>query len=206
MIVQSTRAIALTCPACQVVQKHAFSLFTISQQPLQLLCSCGFSQGHLRQLSKHYELDVLGVDGNRIRLLVPRNELLHASLLNISHKDGHDLGFIGKPQEVQEAVMTNSESVLTDFGNFLDPQIMRGTLKMLQDLAAEHKIRCECKHPSIGIDLYADKVELVCGFCGSLVIIGASKQYDLNKLASVSEIVMEPYTVHHLGKWLKPLN
>lgn len=206
MIVQSDRSIALTCPACRIVQEHPFSLFTISRQPLQLLCHCGFSQGHLRQLKKNYELDVLGLDGDRIRLLFSRNDLLHIPLLNIAHEAGYELGFVGNPQAVQEAILESSQSSISELGSLANPQIMREILEMLQDLAERHKIKCECEYPSVGIDIYVDKVELVCAFCGSMVIIGASTHSDQERLSRVSEIIMEPCTAQHLEKWLKPLN
>lgn len=206
MIVNSERAIALTCPACQVLQEHSFSLFTISRQPLQLLCRCGFSQGHLRQLKRNYELDVLGVDGDRVRMLLPRNDLIHTPLLNILHKNGQELGYIGSLEAVQEAVLTGSREFFAELGDFANPQIMREILEMLQDLAEQHKIRCECEHPTVGIDIYADKVELVCAFCGSMVVIGASTHKHQERLSRVSEIVMEPCTAQHLEEWLKPLN
>ncbi len=206
MIVNSERAIALTCPACQVIQEHPFSLFTISRQPLQLLCRCGFSQGHLRKLKRNYELDVLGVDGDRVRLLLSRNELIRTPLRNIfSTKNGQELGYIGSPEAVQEAIVTGSRDFVAESGDFANPQIMREILAMLQDLAEQHKIRCECEHPSVGIDIYADKVELVCAFCGSMVVIGASTHKHQERLSRVSEIIMEPCTAQYLEEWLKPL-
>ena len=206
MIVNSERAIALTCPACQVIQEHSFSLFTISRQPLQLLCRCGFSQGHLRKLKRNYELDVLGVDGDRVRLLLPGNELIHTRLLNIfSAKSGQELGYIGSPEAVQEAILKGSREFLAELGDFSNPKVMREILEILQDLAEEHKIRCECEHPSIGIDIYADKVELVCAFCGSMVVIGASTRKHQERLSRVSEIIMEPCTAQFLEEWLIPL-
>lgn len=206
MIVQSDRAIALTCPACQIVQEHSFSLFTISHQPLQLLCHCGFSQGHFRQLKGNYELDVLGADGERVRLVLSKSDLLHTPLLNIAHKEGYELGFVGNPQAVEKAVLTSSRSIIADLDKVVNPQIMLNILETLQDLAKQHKIKCACEHPSVGIDIYVDKAELVCAFCGSTVIIGASTHNDQERLSRIQEIVMEPSIAQHLEKWLKPLN
>lgn len=206
MIVKSERAIALTCPACQVVQEHKFSLFKLSE-PLQLTCSCGFSQGHFRKRRKNYELDVLSVDGDRIKMLFSRRELFHTLLVDVlSPKNGQKLGYLGNPQEVKEIVRTDSQRFSPEPGDFCNPQIMRQILDMLQELAEKRKIRCVCERPSVGLDVYTDRVELVCSFCGSTVLIGASTREHLDRLSRVGEITMEPSFARYLEEWLKPLN
>lgn len=206
MIVHSERAIALTCPACQVVQEHEFSLFRLSR-PLQLTCSCGFSQGHFRKLGKHFELNVLSVDGDRIRMLFSKRELFHTHLVNVlSPKNGKKLGYLGNPRAVKKTVRMDAHRFSPQPGDFFNPEIMRQILDRLQDLAEERKIRCECDRPSVGLDVYADRVELVCSFCGSTVLIGASIREDLDGLSRVEEIVMEPCSARYLKEWLKSLN
>ncbi len=206
MIVNSERTIALTCPACQGIQKHTFSLFFISQNPLQLLCDCGFSQGHLRRLNKHFELDVLSIEGDRARILLPRGQFFKLPLINlVSPTSGLSLGYLGDPAHVQDMVLDGLSGFSLESDDFSNPEIMRGILELLEDLAGRTKIRCECEHSSIGIDVYSDQVELVCSFCGSVVQIDANTQKHYERLARVSEIVMEPCTSHYLGEWLKPL-
>ena len=204
MILNSERTIALTCPACQGVQKHTFSLFSISQKPLQLVCSCGFSQGHLRRLNKHFEVDVLSMEGDRARVLVPRGQFFSTPLVNLlSPVSGRSLGYLGDPATVQD--MVRPSALFLESDDFSNPEVMREILQLLEDLAEQDKIRCECEHSSIGIDVYPDQVELVCSYCGSMVQIGASTRQHQERLARVAEIVMEPCTSHFLGEWLKPL-
>lgn len=206
MIVNSERTIALTCPACQVIQEHAFSLFTVSRQPLQLLCGCGFSQGHLRRLKGNFELDVLGADGDRVHLLFSSKEVIHDSLINIfSPKNEQKLGYLGNSQEVKDVVLADHQGFFPDSGNFSNPEIMGRVLEKLRDLAEQHKISCQCEHPSIGIDVYSDKVELVCSYCGSMMLISASNRKHQERMSRVTEIIMEPCTSQFLEEWLKPL-
>lgn len=206
MILHSERTIALTCPACQMIQEHTFSLFAISEQPLHLLCRCGFSQGHLRRQKKHFELDVLGIEGDRVRIPFSKNEFLARRLVNIkTGASERKLGYLGNPQAVQAAVLDETTSFSLDFGDFSDPIIMEEVLKLLQDLAEQDKIRCECEHSSIGIDVYSDRVELVCSYCGSMVQIDASTKRHQERLSRITEIVMEPCTSQSLGEWLRPL-
>lgn len=205
MVVHSERAIALTCPACQLVQGHEFSLFRLFE-PLQLICSCGFSQGHFRKRRKGYELDVLDVNGNRVRMLFSKRELFHTDLINVrSPSSGQKLGYLGNPQVVRETIETDAHSfpeVPTDFSN---PPVMRQILDILQDLAIESKIRCVCDRPMVALDVYADRVELVCSHCASTVRISATTSEHVHSLARVGEIVMEPSYARHLEA-LKPLN
>ncbi len=206
MIVNSERTIALTCPACQGIQKHTFSLFSISRKPLQLMCRCGFSQGHLRRLNKHFELDVLSIEGERARILLPRGQFFGTPLINLaSPMSGQSLGYLGDPAMVQEVMIEEPSEFCLESDDFTNPDIMRYVLESLEQLAGQDKIRCECEHSCIGIDVYPDQVELVCSYCGSVVKIGARTQQHQERLARVTEIVMEPCTSQFLGEWLKPL-
>lgn len=206
MIVNSERTIALTCPACQGIQKHTFSLFSISKQPLQLMCDCGFSQGHLRRLNKHFELDVLSIEGERARILLPRGQFFGVPLINLlAPGSGQRLGYLGDPASVQEVMLDGPAGFFLEADHFANPEVMRRVLEILESLAGKDKIRCDCEHASIGIDVYPDQVELICSFCGSVVKIGASARHHQERLARVTEIVMEPCTSRFLGEWLKPL-
>ncbi len=206
MIVNSERTIALTCPACQGIQKHTFSLFSVSQKPVQLMCGCGFSQGHLRRLNKHFELDVLSIEGERARILLPRSQFFGMSLIHLlSPMSGCSLGYLGEPAQVDEAVSSEPSGLFLEPEAFVNPEVMKRVLENLEALAGQDKIRCECEHASIGIDVYSDLVELVCSYCGSVVKIGASTRQHQEKLERVAEIVMEPCTSRYLGEWLKPL-
>ncbi|NLL47713.1 MAG: hypothetical protein GX249_03940 [Firmicutes bacterium] len=206
MIVNSERTIALTCPACQGIQQHTFSLFSISQKPLQLMCDCGFSQGHLRRLNKHFELDVLSIEGDRARILLPRHQFFGMPLIHLlSPVSGLSLGYLGDPPSVAGVVLAGPADSFLEADDFANPEVMRDVLKALEDLATHDKIRCDCDHSSIGIDVYFDQVELVCAYCGSVVRIGASTRQHQERIARVDEIVMEPCTSLFLGEWLKPL-
>lgn len=205
MIVNSERALAIICPACQSFEKHKFSLFAISQEPFQLSCSCGFSQGHVSRTNKGFELDVLTISGEWARIRLTRKEFFYTPLLNLfSSQTGQHVGYLGNPEQVHQQVV-HSPQLLPGPSEFINPEVMAEILELLQELAQREKIRCECEHSSIGIDIYADRVELVCAYCGGVVQIGAVCGKHRERLARVTEIVMEPSTSKMLGEWLKPL-
>ena len=120
------------------------------------------------------------------------------------------MGYLGCPQEVDEAVFLLGDEweysdVQIDLEEFVNPQVMHGVLEKLQELAENNKIKCGCEHSSVGIDIYGDKVELVCSFCGSAVLIGATTRKDQERMARITEIVMEPSSHAFLEERLKPL-
>lgn len=206
MIVKTERMIAITCPACQEIQEHEFSLFALSNHPFQLLCHCGFSQGHLFKRNKFYELDMLGLEGNRVRKSFATNDFVSKPLINIlAGFNTRSLGYLGTSEAVQEAVLAESFGVPVESGNYFNPEIMRQILDLLQGLAQQDKICCECENSSIGIDVYSERVELVCSFCGSMVQIGASTKEHYERLEQVREIRMKACTSQFLEGWLKPL-
>ena len=205
MVFNRERALALVCPACQNIEEHKFSLFAISQKPLQLVCSCGFSQGHLRRCTKDFELNVLSISGDRARIRLPTTVFFFTPLHNLySAHSGQHLGYLGDPQKVHSVVLENP-SYLSELSGSVNPEVMAEIIEMLQELAEQQKIRCECEFSSIGIDVYVDRVELVCAYCGSVVQVNASCGKHRDRLAKVTEIIMEPSTSRMLGEWLKPL-
>ncbi|NLM25069.1 MAG: hypothetical protein GX208_02995 [Firmicutes bacterium] len=196
---------ALYCPACERLQYHEFSFFDISSSPRPFHCSCGFTQGHIVKKKKRYEVRLLSPAGVQVRLLYSFREFWAAPLLTFYTADEDEaLGYLGNPQDVDEAVAAwNNDFV--EPGDFDEPEIMSAILGYLQKLASSNKIACECNHPSVGIDVYPDKVELVCSSCSSGIVIGATSAKDVQKLAQLTEIVMQPASYTWLGE-AKTLN
>ena len=205
MLVSSERTVALYCPACEQLQYHKFSLFEVSGSPRPFQCACGFIQGHVLKQRQRYEVRLLDPSGNRVRLLYPFKEFWTAPLLTFySPDEGDVLGFFGNSSNVDEAVAAFDSDLLQP-EDFSEPEIMSAILGYLQKLAVANKISCKCKHPAVGIDVYPDKIELVCSNCGSAMLMGATSEEDLLKLYCLSEIEMQPASYTYLGEWLKPL-
>lgn len=205
MIFEGERTLALQCPACQGTQFHDFYVFEISHRPHPLQCECGFTHGQIRRTGKKYTVDSFSLTGERVRLTYSAKEFLRAALIALVEPSyGDTIGFLGKRAEVSEAAEALGGEIgeLEDFEN---PDVMHAILARLQQLALDGNITCQCDHPSVGIDIYSDKVELVCSYCGSAVVIGASTQAERERVLSLSQIVMEPSSYASLSERLKPL-
>lgn len=211
MILETHKTLALQCPACQGTQFHEFSIFQISREPYPLQCRCGFIQGQVRRTGGRYTIDAFSLIGERVRLVYPAKEFLRARLMSLIQPTfGDIIGFLGRGSEVAEAVAHSD--ILSQFGgdvneleDFENPDVMYAVLARLHQLAGENKITCQCDHPSVGLDIYSDRVELVCSYCGSAVVIEASAPYHQERVARLSAIAMEPSSYACLGECLKPL-
>ncbi len=205
MVLSSERTMALYCPACERLQYHTFSLFEFGISPRPFQCKCGFTQGQVVKKRRRYEVRLLCPSGVRVRLLYTLREFWVAPLLTFySLEDQEVLGFLGDSGEVDSAVTSwNSDGLEED--EFLEPEIMKGILGHLQKLAAGEHISCQCDYPSVGIDVYPDKVELVCSHCGSAILMGATTQRDSDRVSELAEVIMEPSSYTFLDECLKPL-
>ncbi len=205
MVVSSERTMALYCPACEKLQYHVFSLFEFASSLRPFQCKCGFTQGHIAKKRKRYEIRLLCPSGDRVRLLYTLREFWVAPLLTFySMDDDEVLGFLGNPDDVESAVANwNSEGL--DEEEFLEPEIIKEILSYLQKLAGSERIGCQCDMPSVGIDVYPDKVELVCSHCGSAMLMGATSAKDVKKVKGLEEIIMEPSSYTFLDECFKPV-
>ncbi len=195
---------AIYCAACEQLHFHQFSLFALSSSPHAFHCACGFTQAHITKHKRRYEVSLLTPAGDRVRLLFSFRDIWSAPLLTFySPEDGDILGFFGDDEYVEEAIL--------DFEDFLEPEdfyapeIMSEILAYLQKLAEDHKISCTCSNPTVGIDVYPDKVELVCSHCGSAMLMSAVSSEDLSRLYSLNEIKMQSESYTYIGEWLKPI-
>mgnify|MGYP000860399246 CR=1 FL=1 len=205
MLLSGERTMAIYCPACEQVQFHQFSLFELSSSPQAFYCACGFTQAHITKHNRRYEISLITAAGDRVRLLFPFREIWSASLLTLySPDEGEILGFFGDAEHVEEAV-ADFDSDLLEPDDFSAPEVMTKILAYLQKLAVSHKIGCTCNNPAVGIDVYPDKVELVCSHCGSAILMSAVSEEDVNRLLSLPELKMKPASYIYLGEWLKPI-
>jgi len=205
LLLSGERTMAIYCPACEELHYHNFSLFQLSSSPRAFHCICGFTQAQITKHHRRYEVSLLTPSGEKVRLLFTFRDFWSAPLLTFySPEEGDVLGFFGEKKSVEEAA-TDFDSDFLEPDDFFAPEIMTEILAYLQKLASAHKIGCTCSNPSVGIDVYPDKVELVCSNCGSAILMSAVSEEDIVRLYSLSELRMKPASYTYLGEWLKPI-
>ncbi len=206
MLVDVERVLVLYCPACAVVQSHHISLFSVKRNaPKPIPCTCGFNQGHIERRDDAYRLGIFLPSGERVRLRFGLQEFQQTAVLTLRHPETQEeLGFFGIPSSVNSLAASWRGMVSLDAEEYVRPEIMESILDFLGGLAAEERITCGCRRPSVGIDVYTDKVELICAHCGSAVLIGAATQKDVERVRRIDRVTMEPASFTFLDEWLKP--
>ncbi len=206
MFVDMQRSLVLFCPACEKRQEHQVSLFQIKPEATApIVCRCGFNQGHLERRGTMYQLRVFLPSGERVKLRFSASELLGSDLLYLQHPENQeDIGLFGMADAVENTAIHWEKRRPLDADEYVRPDIMAAVLSALGELADDHRISCECERPSVGIDVYADRVELVCSFCGSAVLMGASSERDVERVQRIDHVRMEPSSYTLLEEWLRP--
>lgn len=105
------------------------------------------------------------------------------------------LGYLGPDVLVQNEIRDQQDldDMLkdSDFEDyFCDPEVMLGVLDILHDIAEGGGLFCQCGNHKIDIDMYPDKVELICRECHGVMTINARTGADLAKLKEKNRIIL----------------
>jgi len=74
------------------------------------------------------------------------------------------------------------------FDDFKNPEIMLQALDIIDDLALKGSINCECGSEDINVELFSDRIQLICNNCSTHLNISASDNYDLKKLRHLNSV------------------
>jgi len=183
--------VAYRCPECGSLVMSMVGVFTLTADMMRLKCPCG-----------HSELEILYTKDKKIRLHVPcfacptAHSYMLTSQIFFERElftlpcayTGLDICFIGRAEQVQEAVAKAEEELMellgdTDFetfagargtrGELTDPQVYDIVLYVVQELADEGAIHCRCPEGEgeYKVDLAEDRITVRCETCGASVEI-----------------------------------
>ena len=65
---------------------------------------------------------------------------------------------------------------------------MLQALDVIHDIAAEGALNCDCGSDDINIELFSDKIQLICNKCGSHLNIDAVNKIDLKNLKQLNRV------------------
>lgn len=74
---------------------------------------------------------------------------------------------------------------------FVDIEIMREVLERLQAWANAGQLYCGCGNRQLELDLFSEKVEVVCSECGGTLVIYAEREEDLAAMEGLEEVVLK---------------
>jgi hypothetical protein len=110
------------------------------------------------------------------------------------HDTGLELGHIGREEKVKMITSGRDrelELLIKEFGSddfFSSSQIMYEVLQCLHLMAEKGKLYCQCGNRQVEVKIFPDRLELQCGHCGSVNIIYAETEEDLQVIRQVEEI------------------
>lgn len=191
IINQKKTTLAYRCPVCGGVPTSMVGAFSLSGDLFKLKCSCGGSHMTVEKLR----------DG-KLRLTVPCVACPAPHTYTLSsdvffNSDvfiipcslcGVDLCFIGKEQEVADAIKRSNEEILLALGDssidslkndkkheLSDPQVVEIVTYVVHELADEGKIYCGCNEGEgeYECNVYNDFVTVKCKKCHKSATIPA---------------------------------
>ena len=202
MVIDYNRCASFMCPSCGEMAFGDFSLFELSGgRGISLKCGCGKS--HLDILPKTKELYVVSlrclVCDEVHEYPVPLFDLLKKRLLDFACPEILiGLIFIGKPDEVKEAVAGNSEyinEVVTACGlahTGKNGVTMLKALDKIQQLSDDSCLFCKCGSNLIDVDVLEDELILECCMCGKSISFTVDEIRN-GMFSDISEITKDNY-------------
>ncbi len=190
-LVEKKTTIALRCPHCGRLESKEIQVFEFSGgQTLEVECSCGQQKAILaRDSMQEYLVHYLCAICEGEHLLSLKNGEFWGELavpINCPEASVR-IGTIGSQEAVHndDLYRDSLESLAEKLGGddyFSNPAIMLDILDILQDMAMRGRVSCMCGSKDIQIDLYPDRLKLVCAECSGNLTIPAQYEEDLEDI------------------------
>lgn len=197
VLISARTTFALRCPQCGQMEAAAVSRFQLAGgRSLKVSCSCG---GHKLTIgAKHGQVAVqipcYLCDGIHF-MYDSSKRFWHEAFRHISCSETElQLGAYGQTPEVEAYArpgVSDLDRLLEDaaFDDYFDhPEIMYQALNLVHNLAEQGSLACACGNPKISVDIYPDRLELICLDCGRHKAIMAATEADLTLLELTTRI------------------
>ncbi|TDO95059.1 hypothetical protein DFR79_10158 [Halanaerobium saccharolyticum] len=198
MLINLSTTIALSCPACGCLEKEKINIFELPAGELkQLSCSCGAEKAALkRKNNSQIQIHYFCLHCNKAhKITVSAQKFWRSNGLHplSCRETGLNPGFFGPPTLVNEEIKKEKQDLELmaaelGFDDFKSPDVMLQSLDLIHDIAADGALSCECGSDEINIDLFSDKIQLICNNCGSHLNIDAVNQNDLKNLRQLNKV------------------
>ena len=198
MLINTNSIMAMRCPVCGIIRYHGLSRFAISKgNPFYVNCSCG-ATALIISTKDHslYRLQVpcLVCETNH-QIEFTGKFLWSGEVIRLSCSDTElELGYIGPEQTVREIIYNQGQELdaladdMNDEDYFHNSDIMYEVLGCLHEIAEQGDLYCQCGNQGIEVELFPDCLELHCRNCGSINIIYAETEDDLDVIRQVDTI------------------
>lgn len=198
MIINTTTVLAMRCPKCGKMDLHAISLFDFAgSSSKKIVCDCGATVVIMgRKNRKNFSLQVnCGMCEVKHIYYHSLKELWSSYVMAfLCMETGLEIGFIGPKDKVKEAVRNQDKTLadlaedvgITDF--FENPDVMRQVLDWLYNISQKESLTCNCGNNNIDIEIFPDRLELSCGYCGNMGVVFGETKNDLLAVKKLHKI------------------
>jgi hypothetical protein len=185
------------CPRCARLEMHRISVFEFSgRQAVILSCSCGFHKASIysfRHRNYHIRMHCLACDSDHIWTASFADFWRSPVFVCQCVDSGMDISYLCGPGEVKDVVESLDGQVpseLSVFGDtradfFVNPKIMADILNKVRRLTDRGDVYCQCGNDEPRVEVFGDRVELSCQECGSLCIVYAENENDLEVMRGI---------------------
>lgn len=198
MPVETEKVLAMRCPECGKLGCHKLQRFAIaSGEGLNINCSCGavkFVINTRNRSEYRVQVNCVFCEGYHSQKLRGKQIWSPGGIDLYCYDTGLELGHIGREEAVKKMVSGREkdlETLIDGFGRdeyFNNSKIMYEVLQCLHQIVERGTLYCQCGNYQIGVDIFPDRLELQCGKCGSINIIYAETEEDLQVIEQVEEI------------------
>ncbi len=200
MVIEYFTTISLRCPVCGRLDIHPISIFDFSgKSGKDIYCECGYRKVKLgnKNFKRFWiQFSCIICEMEHTLYYTPA-EFWGLRLLTIHCPDTDlKLGYLGPEILVQGEIQDQQQDLddmIKDLGfddYFRDPEVMLGVLDILHDIAETGGLFCQCGNRNIDIDMYPDKIELLCRNCQGITMINARTVSDLEQLKETKRVIL----------------
>lgn len=199
MLVQTRVAFALRCPQCGQSQCDMVSLFDLSGgRSVRITCACGSHKLTVAARRGTYWLQIPCYLCEGIHFVYQSARDLFAPGVHnlLCSETDLQLGWFGEPSEVQamaESGRGELDRLLEDTAfedYFENPTAMYGVINHVHELTQQGKLSCTCGSTRVAVDIYPDRLDLICGGCSSTRSFCAASDEDLLRVKTIGLIML----------------
>lgn len=207
---QKQTTIAYRCPECGTVVRSVVGVFSLTADMIKLKCPCGGSS-----------LDIVYTKDKKVRLTVPcficpsPHSYLLSSGVFFEKKifslactySGIDICFIGREEDVENAVKKNEEELRELIGesssleelsasrgkreSLTDPQVLEIINYVVKELEEEGNIHCKCRDGGdYEVQIGDESIFVACRKCGAEIEIPAGSVGSAQAFLECDEITL----------------
>lgn len=186
MIICGLKSLIIRCQFCGRIKVYEVNLFqAMKNNGVKYTCECGTDNVYISRGSNkdiRIELGCFNCSDKHIYHIglmdILRNNNIHCY-------QGSQICFIGDKGNFKQKMLAQQDPYGDYFSNF---EVLGKALKQVYFLDKHNRINCNCGNSNVSIEVFSDRIELICQNCNSVNIIFAETDEDLSILLRKDKI------------------